>query len=82
MVPVGPGGILETFTRVAYAEPMHPRPAPFYYGIVKLDGADTGMAHMIDVPDGTEPAIGMRVKAVFKSERKGDILDIRHFIQE
>lgn len=82
LVAVGPGGTLETFTRIAYTEPMHPRPAPFFYGIVKLDGADTGMAHIIDAEREADLFVGMRVTAVFETDRQGSIFDIRHFRPE
>ena len=78
-VEIGPLGTLETFTVVTYDEPIHPRKAPFIYGIVKLDGADTGMAHLIDEVDFEEVRIGMRVQPVFAKERKGNILDIQYF---
>ncbi|MEA3221822.1 MAG: Zn-ribbon domain-containing OB-fold protein [Thermodesulfobacteriota bacterium] len=79
MVEIGPCGTLETFTLVTYSEPVHPRKAPFIYGIVKLDGADTGMAHFIDEVDFSKIHIGMRVRPVFAKERKGNILDIQYF---
>jgi uncharacterized protein len=79
MVEVGPGGTLETFTMVTYSEPVHPRPAPLIYGVIKLDGADTGMTHLIEAPSLEALRIGMRMKAVFSEERCGDILDIRCF---
>jgi uncharacterized protein len=78
-VEIGPLGTLETFTVVTYDEPIHPRKAPFIYGIVKLDGADTGMAHLIDEVNLEDVHIGMRVKPVFAKERKGNILDIKYF---
>ena len=78
-VEIGPLGTLETFTVVTYDEPIHPRKAPFIYAIVKLDGADTGMAHLIDEVDFGELHIGMRLKPVFAGERKGNILDIQYF---
>ena len=78
MREIGPEGNLVSFTKVYYAEPVHPRPAPFVYGIVKLDGADTGMAHFIDDAC-SELEIGMRVKAVFAEKRHGNILDIECF---
>jgi uncharacterized OB-fold protein len=78
-VEIGPLGTLETYTVVTYDEPIHPRKAPFIYGIVKLDGADTGMAHLIAEVDFEEVHIGMRVKPVFNKERKGNILDIHYF---
>ncbi|NVM24479.1 MAG: hypothetical protein HWN70_00985 [Desulfobacterales bacterium] len=44
-----------------------------------MDGADTGMTHFIDEVDLADIHIGMRVKAVFAKERKGNILDIEYF---
>jgi hypothetical protein len=78
-VEVGDGGTAETFTVVRYSTPIQPLKPPFGYGIIRLDGADTGMAHLLC---GTDPAgwkVGMRVKAVFKEKRTGNILDIAYF---
>jgi uncharacterized OB-fold protein len=79
MVEIGPNGTLETFTLVTYKERIHPREAPFVYGIIRLDGADTGMAHFIDEVPYEELKIGMKVRPVFSEERRGNILDIKHF---
>jgi uncharacterized OB-fold protein len=49
------------------------------YGIIKMDGADTGMVHFIGDVDPEEVKVGMRVEAVFEDEREGNILDIKHF---
>jgi uncharacterized OB-fold protein len=78
-VEVGTRGTLETYTQVRYSTPVQPAAAPFYYGIIKLDGADTGLAHMIGGLKGQKPRIGMRVQTVFKEERKGNMLDIHYF---
>lgn len=78
-VEVGNQGTLETYTQVRYQTSVQPAVAPFYYGIIKLDGADTGLAHIVGDLKGQEPRIGMRVQAVFKEERKGNMLDIRYF---
>ena len=77
IVEIGPAGTVESFTEVTYSETIHPRKAPFIYGVIKLDGADTGIAHFIDAKDVT---IGMRVTAVFEEDRKGNILDIKGFV--
>lgn len=79
LVEIGPNGTLQTFTLITYEEPVHPRKAPFIYGIIKLDGADTGMAHLIDEVAFEELKIGMRLQPVFAEERNGNILDISHF---
>lgn len=79
MVEIGPLGTVETFTLVTYAEPIHPRPAPFIYAVLRIDGADTGMAHFLDEVEIDRVHIGMRVQPVFAKDRKGNILDIRYF---
>jgi len=78
LVEIGPQGTLQTFTHVHYPEPIHPCRAPFAYGIVKLDGADSGIAHFIEAGE-KRLAVGMRVEPVFAPERKGNILDILYF---
>ncbi|MCX5999105.1 MAG: Zn-ribbon domain-containing OB-fold protein [Chloroflexi bacterium] len=58
------------------AQPVQP---PIVYGIVQLDGADTGIVHMIGEVDCERLHVGLRLQAVFKDKRVGDILDIKHF---
>jgi len=78
-VEVGNRGTLETYTQVRYPTPVQPAAAPFYYGVIKLDGADTGLAHLVGSLKGQEPCIGMRLQAVFREDRKGNMLDISYF---
>jgi len=79
LVEIGPEGTLEAFTLVTYCEPIHPRQAPFVYGIIRLDRADTGIVHFIGGLDFEKAKIGMRVRPVFAETRRGNILDIDHF---
>lgn len=73
-------GTLETFTVVHYREPdLHPMKAPFACGIIKLDGADTGMVHFIGEGDILSLHQGMRVRAVFRKKPDGNYLDISYF---
>jgi uncharacterized OB-fold protein len=58
---------------------VQPLKPPFGYGIIRLDGADTGMAHLLSGSDPAKWRIGMRAKAVFKEKRSGNILDIEYF---
>jgi uncharacterized OB-fold protein len=58
---------------------LHPRKAPFIYGVIKMDDADTGMVHFIDEVDPENVEVGMKVEAVLEDEREGNILDIKHF---
>ena len=80
-VAVGPQG---TVTAVALVERplayLHPADRPFAFVLVKLDGADTALAHI--VTDGHDRvAVGARVEAVWKpdGERTGTIRDIAAF---
>jgi len=78
-VEVGPEGTLVTFTVVYRKENHHPKEAPFAYGIIKLDGADTSMVHLLGETEVTKLEHGMKVRALFSEERKGHILDIESF---
>jgi uncharacterized OB-fold protein len=83
-VEVGPEGKLLTYTVLRVARDAEKdtlkKQLPVAYGIIKLDGADTGFVHMLGEVDLDNIKIGMRVKAVFREdERKGNILDINYF---
>ena len=71
-------GILETFTVVHYDTDLISHKSRII-GIVLLDGADTGLVHYIGDVAPDRIKVGMRVKAVFEDDRKGHILDIKHF---
>src|SRR5262245_24292914 len=80
-VAVGPGGVI---TAVAVVhEPIagfHPSERPFAFVLVRLDGADTALAHI--VTDGLERLrVGSRVEAVWAADdaRQGTIRDIASF---
>jgi uncharacterized OB-fold protein len=59
---------------------LHPSAKPFAYVLVKLDGADTALAHIVTERI-DDLRVGSRVKAVWASdeERKGTIRDIACF---
>ena len=82
-VEVSGEGTLLTYTvlrtpRQAQLKELH-RELPVAYGIVQLDGADTGFVHLLGEVDLDKLKVGMRVQAVFKEEREGNILDIKYF---
>ena len=76
---VGPEGELTTFAVVRRPQGIHPLPAPFAYALVRLDGADTDLLHIVRAADYAVLRAGLRVRAVWKAERRGSILDISHF---
>ena len=72
-------GTLQTYSCVNYELKGHPTPAPLIYGIIQLDGADTGMVHLINEVDLEDISIGMRLEPVFRKDRQGSIMDIDYF---
>ncbi len=81
-VEVEKQGELVTYTVVEYEEPLiQPEDPPLIYGVIDLDGADTYLTHIIGDVDPDEVQTGMELEAVLKekSEREGNILDIKHF---
>jgi uncharacterized OB-fold protein len=79
LLEIGPLGTLETFTRPNYTPPQPVPAAPVLYGIIKLDGADTGMAHLLGEVDFENLKIGMRMQPVFAEAPAANILAIRYF---
>jgi hypothetical protein len=77
-VDVADEGIIEAFSIVHYSQPIQPVKPPFAYALIKLDGADVGFLHIIE-KDLNRIKNGLRVKAKFKEERTGSILDIDSF---
>jgi hypothetical protein len=84
-VEVEDKGTLTTFT-IIYAHFTSLPPPPYCVGIIKLDGADTGLIHYVgdvDLQD-MEAAkkaisVGMRLQAIWRDEREGKITDIEYF---
>ncbi len=80
-VEVSQKGTLLTYTVAHQSNPVQPVSTPIVYGIVQLDGADTGFVHMLGEVDPGQLKVGTKVKAVFKvkKERVASILDIKYF---
>jgi uncharacterized OB-fold protein len=82
LVEVGPGGSVETWTWVSEPTPRQPLDRPFAFALVKPDGADTAMVHVVEVDGPDRMSTGMRVVPRWKEERKGRIDDIDAWIPE
>jgi 3-keto-5-aminohexanoate cleavage enzyme len=72
-------GEVTNFTVVRYEDKHMPRKAPFILALVKLDGADTPMAHILEGVSPDKVELGMKVEAVFAKQTTNTILDIDHF---
>ena len=78
-VEVSDKGTLLTYAIARQSTVAQPVTPPIIYGIVQLDGADTGLVHMLGEVQLEKLHVGMRVQAVFKEERTANILDIKYF---
>ena len=78
-VEVSDKGTLLTYTVCQQSSRVQPVEPPIVYGIIQLDGADTGIVHMLGEVDLEQLRIGLRVQAVFKEKREASILDIKYF---
>ena len=78
-VEVGNKGTVEGYSIINYDEPINPMKAPFAYALIKLDGADTALLHVLGEVDLRKISTGMRVEPVFAEEPKGSILTIKYF---
>jgi uncharacterized OB-fold protein len=79
LVPVADTGTVTTWCWVKQPTTHHVLQHPFAFALVKLDGADVPMLHVVDA--GAEAAMrsGMRVKVRWAVERRGSITDIACF---
>lgn len=78
-VELGLQGTLASYTIVHYESSIMPMRPPFAYGIIILDGASTGLVHLLGEVNFEDIKTGMRVEVVLKEERIGDIMDIQYF---
>jgi uncharacterized OB-fold protein len=78
-VEVSDTGTLLTHTVAQEPSSVQPKEPPVVYGIVQLDGADTGLVHLLGEVKPDQLQIGMKMQAVFAEERVGSILDIKYF---
>jgi uncharacterized OB-fold protein len=81
-VEVGPGGVVETWAWVAAPRAKHPLQRPFAFALIRLDGANTAMLHVVDGGDESRMASGMRVRPRWRDETLGEIHDIVCFEPE
>jgi uncharacterized OB-fold protein len=79
LLEVGQVGVVERATWVEQPLPNAPFDGPVAYALVKLDGADTAMLHLLDAGSRDAVQPGMRVKIRWRAETTGHITDIECF---
>jgi len=76
-------GTVVTFTVLSFGfvdpDTGKQRPVPYTWAFIKLDGADNTFIHYVEETDLAKLRVGMRVQAVFEEQRRGHLLDIKHF---
>lgn len=82
LVEVGPEGTVTSWAWVSRPLPQHPLDRPFAWVLVRPDGADTALLHVLDAGSPDAVATGMRVRPEFVAEdqRAGRVQDIRAFV--
>jgi uncharacterized OB-fold protein len=79
LVEVGDTGEVLTWAWVDQPLDGQPLDRPFAFALIRLDGADTGLLHAVDAGSCDVMSTGMRVRARWRDEREGHILDIECF---
>ena len=76
--------MVESWAWVAHPLPKHPLHSPFAWALIRLDGADTAMLHVVDCGGPDRLATGDRVTVRFRpaAERIGAMADIEAFVPE
>lgn len=79
MVEVGTGGEIVSWSWVERVRDGQPLDRPHALALIRLDGADTAMLHVVDAPGPDAVATGARVAIRWRDEREGLITDIECF---
>ncbi|WP_105968055.1 Zn-ribbon domain-containing OB-fold protein [Streptomyces geranii] len=79
LVEVAPTGTVTTWAWNHAPRRGQPLDTPFAWVLVRLDGADTALLHVLDAPGPDAVHTGMRVRVRWAPERTGAITDIACF---
>ncbi|MBN1376251.1 MAG: Zn-ribbon domain-containing OB-fold protein [Dehalococcoidia bacterium] len=79
LVELSGKGTLVTYTVVHYASSVQAAEPPYAVGVIKLEGADKAITHLLGEVDFKKLKKGMKLKPVFKNKRSGCMLDIEYF---
>ena len=76
LVEVGPDGTVTAWAWVSTPLPKHPLARPFAFALVRPDGADTAMLHVVDAGRPEAMSTGMPVRPRFKEAPQGLVTDL------
>lgn len=75
-------GTVRTFAVVRHAQAIHRLDPPFAFALIRLDGADTDLLHVVRCADYDGLRTGTRVRAVWREAGEGTIWDLDHFVPD
>ena len=78
-IEVGQEGVVTSWTWVSCPLETHPVSEPFAWALIRLDGADTSLLHIVLAQKESEMRTDMRVRVLWSDERRGHIRDIAGF---
>ncbi|GAB4304706.1 MAG: hypothetical protein Kow0090_20320 [Myxococcota bacterium] len=81
-VELSGAGAVTGFTVVRYEEPYQPLKPPYILALIKLDGADNSIAHIIKGVSPENMRVGLRVRPVFAERTTSTIMGIDHFVPD
>lgn len=76
LVELGSGGTVESWTWVSAPSPRMQLSAPHALALIRLDGADTSLLHVVAAGSAADMATGMRVEARWVPEPRGTVRDL------
>jgi uncharacterized OB-fold protein len=79
LVEVGDTGTVLTWSWEPAPRSYQPLARPFAWALVRLDGADTGILHVLDAGSPDRVSTGMAVRIRWREAREGAITDIACF---
>ncbi len=79
-VDVGPLGTVESWSWVTAPTVQHPLDRPFAFALIRLEGADTPLVHVVDAGSIDAMATGMQVAPRWRATRNGHITDLEAFV--
>lgn len=80
LVPVADSGVVTSWAWVREPRTQQPLGKPFAYALIRLDGADTKLLHVVDAGKESAMKTGMRVRARWVEQPVGAITDIQAFV--
>ena len=67
------------YTWVLKPKPHHPSVDRFIDGVIRLDGVDNSIIHLVHEDESGALVYGRRIPSISSEKRRAQILDIMHF---